>query len=163
MSMCSRTCLPQRVLTNVVRPVPEAPQTIRQNWMPFLTFFFLRVLRICGWVSIGVGSVDGAAQGVPKTCWMGDVRWGASADGWLCRPGEEGVDVGAMERRAEVLLGNLGRWQLLLRNAKGLASGDHPPAAAPHHGPQWSRVWVPALTRRTAIVASQPALCFGLH
>jgi hypothetical protein len=25
-------------------PVPEAPQTIRQNWMPFLTFFFLRII-----------------------------------------------------------------------------------------------------------------------
>ena len=53
-SMCSRTCLPQRVLTNVVRPVPEAPQTIRQNWMPFLTFFFLRVLSICNGISAGV-------------------------------------------------------------------------------------------------------------
>ena len=27
-------------------PVPEAPQTIKQNWIPFLTFFFLRIL-IC--------------------------------------------------------------------------------------------------------------------
>lgn len=25
-------------------PVPEAPHTIRQNWMPFLTFFFLRII-----------------------------------------------------------------------------------------------------------------------
>lgn len=25
-------------------PVPDAPQTIRQNWIPFLTFFFLRIL-----------------------------------------------------------------------------------------------------------------------
>jgi hypothetical protein len=25
-------------------PVPEAPHTIKQNWMPFLTFFFLRIL-----------------------------------------------------------------------------------------------------------------------
>ena len=25
-------------------PVPEAPQTIRQNWIPFLTLFFLRVI-----------------------------------------------------------------------------------------------------------------------
>lgn len=25
-------------------PVPEAPQTIRQNWMPFLTFFFRRII-----------------------------------------------------------------------------------------------------------------------
>lgn len=24
-------------------PVPEAPHTIRQNWMPFLTFFFRRI------------------------------------------------------------------------------------------------------------------------
>lgn len=28
-----------------VLPVPEAPQTIRQNWIPFLTFFFLRICR----------------------------------------------------------------------------------------------------------------------
>lgn len=25
-------------------PVPEAPQTIRQNWIPFLTFFFRRII-----------------------------------------------------------------------------------------------------------------------
>ena len=25
-------------------PVPEAPQTIRQNWIPFLTFFLRRSL-----------------------------------------------------------------------------------------------------------------------
>ena len=25
-------------------PVPEAPQTIRQNWMPFLTFFLRRII-----------------------------------------------------------------------------------------------------------------------
>lgn len=43
-SLCPSTCWPQSVLTKVVRPVPEAPQTIRQNWIPFLTFFFLRVL-----------------------------------------------------------------------------------------------------------------------
>ena len=30
----------QRVFTKVVRPVPEAPQTMRQNWIPFFTFFF---------------------------------------------------------------------------------------------------------------------------
>jgi hypothetical protein len=27
-------------------PVPEAPQTIKQNWIPFLTFFFRRILLI---------------------------------------------------------------------------------------------------------------------
>jgi hypothetical protein len=43
-------------------------------------------------------------------------RVGGNAGGSL-------VDVGAMVRGAEVLSGNLGRWQLLLRNAKGLASG----------------------------------------
>lgn len=63
--------MPQSVFTNVVRPgdgvisidrnegfgyhesapVPEAPQTIRQNWIPFLTFFFLRVLSIYASVS----------------------------------------------------------------------------------------------------------------
>jgi hypothetical protein len=32
------------MLSNI--PVPEAPQTIKQNWMPFLTFFFRRIL-IC--------------------------------------------------------------------------------------------------------------------
>jgi hypothetical protein len=59
-----RTFFPHKVFTNVVRPeimcqlpsrfpstrsdipVPEAPQTIKQNWIPFLTFFFLRIL-IC--------------------------------------------------------------------------------------------------------------------
>ena len=25
-------------------PVPEAPQTIKQNWIPFLTFFFRRII-----------------------------------------------------------------------------------------------------------------------
>lgn len=25
-------------------PVPEAPQTIKQNWMPFLTFFLRRII-----------------------------------------------------------------------------------------------------------------------
>jgi hypothetical protein len=24
--------------------VPEAPQTIKQNWIPFLTFFFRRII-----------------------------------------------------------------------------------------------------------------------
>jgi hypothetical protein len=71
-------------------PVPEAPQTIRQNWIPFLTFFFLRALSICNGVSAGIqwaearqARVDGmdgmrAARSqvlvlgaaVPKTCWM---------------------------------------------------------------------------------------------
>jgi hypothetical protein len=32
-------------------PVPEAPHTIKQNWIPFLTFFFLRVLSIWELVS----------------------------------------------------------------------------------------------------------------
>ena len=32
------------MLTNVVLPVPEAPQTIKQNWIPFLTFFLRRSL-----------------------------------------------------------------------------------------------------------------------
>ena len=31
-------------MTNVVLPVPEAPQTIKQNWIPFLTFFLRRSL-----------------------------------------------------------------------------------------------------------------------
>jgi hypothetical protein len=39
-------------LTKVVRPVPEAPHTIKQNWIPFLTFFFLRVLSVCRRVSV---------------------------------------------------------------------------------------------------------------
>ena len=25
-------------------PVPDAPQTIRQNWIPFLTFFLRRII-----------------------------------------------------------------------------------------------------------------------
>lgn len=36
-------------------PVPEAPQTIKQNWIPFLTFFFLRIL-ICSEANISTGS-----------------------------------------------------------------------------------------------------------
>ena len=72
-SLWGRTVLPQRVFTNVVLPiggrfprqvivgcgltrkarlggdevdipVPEAPQTIKQNWIPFLTFFFRRII-----------------------------------------------------------------------------------------------------------------------
>ena len=31
-------------MTKVVLPVPEAPQTIKQNWIPFLTFFLRRSL-----------------------------------------------------------------------------------------------------------------------
>lgn len=27
-----------------VVPVPEAPQTIKQNWIPFFTFFFRRII-----------------------------------------------------------------------------------------------------------------------
>lgn len=46
-------------------PVPEAPQTIRQNWIPFLTFFFLRVLRICGHVS---GRAYLMKEGVAEGC-----------------------------------------------------------------------------------------------
>lgn len=41
--LCS-TRFPHRVLTKVVRPVPDAPHTIKQNWIPFLTFFFRRIL-----------------------------------------------------------------------------------------------------------------------
>jgi len=37
-------------------PVPEAPQTIKQNWIPFLTFFFRRIL-ICGGAKISTDSV----------------------------------------------------------------------------------------------------------
>jgi len=43
-------------------PVPEAPQTIRQNWIPFLTFFFRRII-FCA-VNI-VSSAVGTARGVP--------------------------------------------------------------------------------------------------
>ena len=50
-----RTFFSQRVLTKVVRPVPEAPQTIRQNWMPFFTFFLRR--------SFGPGIEDMLADG----------------------------------------------------------------------------------------------------
>ena len=35
-------------------PVPEAPQTIKQNWIPFLTFFFLRIL-ICRETMVSIG------------------------------------------------------------------------------------------------------------
>ena len=68
-SLWGSTLLPQRVLTKVVRPgegavsygpsmegdvevgrrgmdvpVPDAPHTIKQNWIPFLTFFFRRII-----------------------------------------------------------------------------------------------------------------------
>ncbi len=29
-------------------PVPDAPHTIKQNWIPFLTFFFLRIIFCSG-------------------------------------------------------------------------------------------------------------------
>lgn len=29
-------------------PVPDAPQTIKQNWIPFFTFFLRRII-FCGW------------------------------------------------------------------------------------------------------------------
>jgi hypothetical protein len=32
------------VWIGVGKPVPEAPQTIKQNWMPFLTFFLRRII-----------------------------------------------------------------------------------------------------------------------
>jgi hypothetical protein len=46
------TCMEARQLASIERgqvmkkdaPVPDAPQTIRQNWIPFLTFFFRRIL-----------------------------------------------------------------------------------------------------------------------
>jgi len=56
-------------------PVPEAPQTIRQNWMPFLTFFFLRVLSICRAVS--------ARAQWPERCRRGGCGDAASLRGGL--------------------------------------------------------------------------------
>ena len=44
LSRCDRTAFWQSVLTNVVRPVPEAPQTMTLNWIPFFTFFLRRSL-----------------------------------------------------------------------------------------------------------------------
>lgn len=43
-------------------PVPEAPHTIKQNWIPFLTFFFLRIL-IC----LRLRSVAASACSVTRT------------------------------------------------------------------------------------------------
>lgn len=42
-------------------PVPDAPQTIKQNWIPFLTFFFLRILicRSTGQRAVASGSRAG--------------------------------------------------------------------------------------------------------
>ena len=40
-------------------PVPEAPQTIKQNWIPFLTFFFRRII-FCG--------QDGQQRPVSPSC-----------------------------------------------------------------------------------------------
>jgi len=66
-SRCSMTDRPHSVLTKVVRPVPEAPQTIKQNWIPFFTFFLRLSLmapgmddmvEMCGWcVGWGGGGV----------------------------------------------------------------------------------------------------------
>jgi hypothetical protein len=36
-------------------PVPDAPHTMRQNWIPFLTFFFRRIL-----VYMSAGTVSGS-------------------------------------------------------------------------------------------------------
>lgn len=60
-------------------PVPEAPQTIRQNWIPFLTFFFLRVLSICCSVSArGKAKVEcvrgDRADGGDGVRWIGGMR-----------------------------------------------------------------------------------------
>jgi hypothetical protein len=57
-------------------PVPEAPQTIRQNWIPFLTFFFLRVLSIYGIVSGVARCVAGAGKGAyaPRRGCFGESR-----------------------------------------------------------------------------------------
>jgi hypothetical protein len=31
-------------LRSINLPVPDAPQTIKQNWIPFLTFFLRRII-----------------------------------------------------------------------------------------------------------------------
>ena len=52
-SACGRACQPRRSRRRrggkgfggvVDVPVPEAPHTMRQNEMPFFTFFFLRII-----------------------------------------------------------------------------------------------------------------------
>lgn len=140
-SLCSRTFLPHRVLTKVVLPVPEAPHTIRQNWIPFLTFFFLRVLIAWEFVSSCSNGARGQLEvecrgramgpsvlgaGVQKTCRrlmlytvLGgencsrtrQVNWRWNGGGQLC---ERGGDV------AECRRGNLGeRWLQLPAQCKG--------------------------------------------
>jgi hypothetical protein len=39
-------CIPGRRGDDL--PVPDAPHTIKQNWIPFLTFFFLRIIFCSG-------------------------------------------------------------------------------------------------------------------
>jgi hypothetical protein len=33
-----------KVFSDADGPVPDAPQTMRQNWMPFFTFFLRRII-----------------------------------------------------------------------------------------------------------------------
>jgi len=49
------------VFTKVVLPVPEAPQTMRQNWIPFFTFFLRRILIAlpAADIVLGVGYLGG--------------------------------------------------------------------------------------------------------
>jgi len=52
-------------------PVPEAPQTIRQNWIPFLTFFFRRIIfcavNMVSWAAGCVGLAVAVAVTVTVT------------------------------------------------------------------------------------------------
>jgi hypothetical protein len=44
-ALCARgRAVGRRRLGEETVPVPEAPQTIRQNWIPFLTFFLRRII-----------------------------------------------------------------------------------------------------------------------
>lgn len=42
--LIGQCCLSSTCIRVCCSPVPDAPQTIRQNWIPFLTFFLRRIL-----------------------------------------------------------------------------------------------------------------------
>jgi hypothetical protein len=151
-SLCSRTFLPQRVLTNVVRPVPEAPHTIRQNWIPFLTFFFLRVLSICTAISgVSMARCGHGEKGSGRVCLRN--RWSRGKSYrrhvgvgtltvvcmcvWGRKPADEAADVfkggGRVVRRSEVFVMSAGVveeiWGTLAAAPCAMQRGSLAPAA----------------------------------
>ena len=70
------------------------------------------------------GNVDDQVEGVFKNRQTHEFR-ASTGGGRACR--RSGRIVVVLQRRR----GNLGRWKLLLRDAKGLASGRHPSRRSP--------------------------------